>query len=291
MDLISIENYEHTRLESEDFQFNCFHIHAVDTPPHWHNHTEIVFVHSGSCTIYINGTSYACGEGDLLVIPHGSLHSIICNFYSEYVAIVIGDALFSSMVKDFHISRSLRPFFSGNNYEPLQVSKEHSSYSRFRGTISSIIDEERSQKNNYEMVIKVELCRFFSDLIREFPELLSVVTVQQNAGIYKMKRVLEYIFIHYRDKINISFMARYSNMSDQYFCRLFKSYTGKTFIVFLSDYRLEQSNLLLKTTDLPITRIPELVGFCNGNYFSRVYKKKYGFPPSYVRKSSTEGNN
>ncbi|WP_367277196.1 helix-turn-helix domain-containing protein [Oceanispirochaeta sp.] len=284
MDLISIENYENTRLESEDFQFNCFHIQNADTPPHWHNHTEIIFIKQGNCSIYINGTAFMCSEGDIILVPHGCLHSILCNTHSVYIAIVIGDTLFSSMVADSHINRSLRPFFSDNTYEPIQLSKQSKSYCRFLSLIVSIIDEESNQKNSYEMIVKVELCRFFSDLTREFPELLFVTPIQQSSVILKMKKAIEYIFIHYSDKISISFMARYSNMSDQHFCRLFKSYTGKTFIDFLSDYRLEQSNLLLKTTDLPITGIPELVGFCNVNYYSRVYKKKYGYPPSFVRK-------
>lgn len=169
MDLISIENYEHTRLESENFQFHCFHCKDADTPPHWHNHTEIIFIQRGSCSVYINGTAYLCGEGDLLVVPHGCLHSILCNRESTYVAIVIGDTLFSSMVADAHIYRSLRPFFSENPYEPIQVSAQLRSYKKFFSVIVSIIDEERNQKNNYEMMIKVELCRFFSDLMREFP--------------------------------------------------------------------------------------------------------------------------
>lgn len=80
-------------------------------------------------------------------------------------------------------------------------------------------------------------------------------------------------------------MSNYANMSNQHFCRLFKAYTGKTFIEFLSLYRLEQSNLLLITTDVPITQIPERTGFCNANYFARVYKNRYGHPPSYTRKN------
>lgn len=283
MDQISIDNYEETQLGNDDFQFNCFHIRNYDTPPHWHNHTEIIYIRSGSCTMYINGIALLCGEEDIILVPHGSLHSIVENDCADYCAIVIGDSLFASMITDIHCNNILFPFFSDNPYNPIHISRRLRSHSVLSVPINTIITEEKNRKEGFKMIIKVELCRFFAELIREFPERSLEETVHQNITAQKMKKVIEYISIHFTEKISISLMAEYSHISNQHFCRLFKEFTGKTFIDFLTDYRLEQSNLLLKSTDLPITRIPELTGFCNGNYFSRVYKNKYGFPPSSAR--------
>ena len=284
MDFISIENHENTRLENVDFQFKCFHINNYDTPPHWHNHREIIYINKGRCSIYLNGTLLLCNEGDLVFVPHGSLHSINCDNSADYFAIVIGDTLFASMMTDIHCNGLLHPFFSENTIEPWHIDKTQAEYSRLFAPINSIINEEENRQVWYEMIIKIELCRFFAQLVRDFPEILSSQSNQQNMTTIKMKNVIEYIFVHYSEKITISLMAEFSHMSNQHFCRLFKAYTGKTFINYLTDYRLEQSNILLKTTDLPITRIPELTGFCNGNYFARIYRNRYGHAPSYTRK-------
>ena len=225
-----------------------------------------------------------CRQGDIVLVPHGSLHSIVADNHAVYNAIVIGDTFFDSMLSDIHCRRTLNPFFSADTQEPLHIRRDHSEYSNLIIPITRILEEERYRKGCFEMIIKVELCLFFAELIRGFPERLEKETIQQDMVTIKMKKVIQYIVIHFTEKISITDMAEYSHMSNQHFCRLFKAFTGKTFIVFLTDFRLEQSNKLLKTTDLPITRIPELTGFCNGNYFTRTYRNKYGFPPSHMRK-------
>ena len=81
------------------------------------------------------------------------------------------------------------------------------------------------------------------------------------------------------------------NMSEQHFSRLFKTYTGKTFIDYLTQFRLEQARKLLLKSDLPITQIPELTGFCNPNYFSRIFKHYYEQTPSEARKCKADAKN
>lgn len=283
MDLLSIDNYEHTILKNDEFQFNCFHRCKGDTPPHWHNHTEIIFVHRQNCTIYINGTSLLCGEGDVVLVPHGCLHSIVRQSEAQYTAIVIGDSLFSSLMSDSHFNNVLSPFLHDKLFIPVHLTNEHKEYGKLSQIVKTIINEEINQNPDFEMRIKVELCLFFLEIMREYPDVFTADPQASGSVIIKMKSVIEYIFTHFSEKVTLSQIAEMSHMSDQHFCRVFKSYTGKTFIKFLSDYRLDQAVLLLKTTDLPISRIPELVGFCNGNYFSRVFKNKYGFPPSRIR--------
>jgi AraC family transcriptional regulator, transcriptional activator of pobA len=102
--------------------------------------------------------------------------------------------------------------------------------------------------------------------------------------IYRLiKSSLDYLNLHYSERITVRHMSEYCHLSIQHFSRLFKSYTGKTFIEYLTLFRLEQARKILSGTDIPIIQIPDLVGFCNGNYFSRLYKKYYGHPPSMGR--------
>ena len=50
--------------------------------------------------------------------------------------------------------------------------------------------------------------------------------------------------------------------------------------------RLHRAKKLLKTTEFEISEIAEKVGFSDYNYFSRVYKKRYGKSPYNYRKKS-----
>ena len=59
-------------------------------------------------------------------------------------------------------------------------------------------------------------------------------------------------------------------MSAAYFSTVFKKETGKTFINYLTDYRMEQAVDLLLTKDEKTYIIAEKVGYSDPNYFSYV---------------------
>lgn len=284
INLIYATNYEHTLLENDTFPFNCFYIPSFHTLPHWHNHTEIIYIASGTSEVYINGSLYLCEQGTLVVTPHGSLHSILPIGSSNYYAILIGDTLLKTLSEDHHLSKVLNPILLNNNLTPFHIPSDHSLHNTLLTSIQLIIQEAQNKQDYSESVIKLELCRFITQLVRHFSETLVFQTIYQSTSTQNLKKAMEYLSGHYHEKITIADMGHLMNMSEQHFCRLFKSFTGKTFIEYLTLYRLEQANKLLLNTTLPITQIPELTGFCNTNYFSRVYKCRYGQPPSQTRK-------
>lgn len=53
---------------------------------------------------------------------------------------------------------------------------------------------------------------------------------------------------------------------------------------YINRRRLHKAKSLLKTTDMSIPEIASAVGFNDYNYFSRVYKKRYGKAPRFYRK-------
>jgi two-component system response regulator YesN len=57
--------------------------------------------------------------------------------------------------------------------------------------------------------------------------------------------------------------------------------------VTLTDYinktRLENSKMLLKSSDLPISVVALNVGYTDPNYFVKLFKKQYGVTPSEYR--------
>ena len=58
---------------------------------------------------------------------------------------------------------------------------------------------------------------------------------------------------------------------------------GISYVNFLTNLRLQKAVELLKTTDEKTYIIAEMVGYADQNYFSYVFKKKYGVSPSKYR--------
>jgi AraC-like DNA-binding protein len=87
---------------------------------------------------------------------------------------------------------------------------------------------------------------------------------------------------YYRET-RIDEIAGMLNISTSYFCRKFKQFYGVTFITYLNDIRLREARELLEKTSLSITEISHKVGFTEITYFSRSFKKKFGYAPSHLR--------
>ena len=108
---------------------------------------------------------------------------------------------------------------------------------------------------------------------------------RQNNTKSFVTRAVEYVRENYADQsISIETVCRTLGVSAAYFSTVFKKETGKTFIGYLTDYRMEAAEELLLTTDVKTYMIAEKVGYGDPNYFSYAFKKKYGMSPSKYRK-------
>lgn len=103
-------------------------------------------------------------------------------------------------------------------------------------------------------------------------------------------KAVEYVENHYGDQeLTIDVMCDYLGVSSAYFSTVFKKETGKTFIHYLTDYRMEKAVELLMSTSEKTYVIAEKIGYSDPNYFSYVFKKKFGVSPSKY-KSINIGN-
>lgn len=96
-----------------------------------------------------------------------------------------------------------------------------------------------------------------------------------------VEKAVEYVHEHYSDQnLSIETICSYLNVSAAYFSTIFKKETGKTFINFLTDYRMEEALELLMTQNEKTYIIAEKVGYSDPNYFSYAFKKQFGMSPS-----------
>lgn len=96
----------------------------------------------------------------------------------------------------------------------------------------------------------------------------------------------EYIEANFNNKnLSLAMVADHLNTSVYIVTRLFKESTGKNFKEYVLDKRMEYARELLKSTPTKIAEISSMAGFENAEYFSSVFKAKYGMTPTQYRKS------
>lgn len=79
-------------------------------------------------------------------------------------------------------------------------------------------------------------------------------------------------------------LCQHLSVSMSYFSSFFKEETGKTFIEYLTDLRMEKAKNLLAHSDLMLYRIAEEVGYEHPAYFTANFKKQTGFKPKEYRR-------
>ena len=97
-------------------------------------------------------------------------------------------------------------------------------------------------------------------------------------------KAVDYVRDNYGDQeLTIDKICGILGVSAAYFSTTFKKETGKTFINYLTDYRMEQAVQRLIEKDDKTYVIAAQVGYADPAYFSYVFKKKFGVSPTRYR--------
>lgn len=95
--------------------------------------------------------------------------------------------------------------------------------------------------------------------------------------------VIAYIKENYLSSISLADIADQFFLSKEHLSRLFKKETGQNLFSYIMELKLSEGKHLLETTDMTLDDIAFHLGFSNGNYFSKVFKKNCGLSPSEYR--------
>lgn len=98
-----------------------------------------------------------------------------------------------------------------------------------------------------------------------------------------ISEALEYMHQHYMEDISMAEVAQQVYRSPGYFSRQFKEEVGENFNVYLTMYRLDRAQEMLRSTDLRISEIAERVGYTSAGYFAKMYKRYKGTTPELER--------
>jgi two-component system response regulator YesN len=107
-----------------------------------------------------------------------------------------------------------------------------------------------------------------------------------------ISKAQDYVQEHYAEEsLSLDDICGALGISNSYFSTIFKKETGKSFVGYLTDYRMQRAAQILLETDEKSYIIAKSVGYTDPNYFSYVFKRKFGVSPSKYRTEQAKFEN
>lgn len=135
-----------------------------------------------------------------------------------------------------------------------------------------------------------------SSVCGSMDELLARLTALQKEYLEEMSRKREadtvrpirmakqYIQNHYSEPITQEEVSGAVGLSAAYFSVLFKKVEGEGFAKYLIGVRMEQAKILLRETNIPVSKICQQVGYNDLKHFTHTFEKTTGVKPTVYRK-------
>lgn len=250
-------------------------------PWHWHEEVEFSLVRRGALQVTVAGRRQVLEEGDGMFLNTNVLHAM-------------GPA--DPAVETVWDSHMLHPVLLGGHYKSVFDSKYLSPVlknkrcdlivfrpdSDARRTLLNLLAEAAVQDRPDS---EFRTRNIFSDiwllLMREAEALDAPPPVSQE----RVQLMLTYIQQHFREKLTLEQIAAAAAVSERECLRCFRSCIQTTPFTYLTDYRIQVAERLLRTTSLSVTEIALETGFSDGAYFSKLFRQARSVSPTQFRKN------
>lgn len=237
--------------------------------PHYHSLYEIYFLEEGSCTYIIDNKVYNVQSGDIVIIPDGVIH------HTKYDDIKHSRILINCT--DQYIPSATRKAFSSGTYlyrNPFVTDE----VKKILGKI------EKEYILNDTFTDEVIICHTHSLFYLLMRNTDTCITIDDGNKV--IEKAVAYIKENFASDITLSSLANKFSVSPEHFSRMFKKETGLGFSKYLNSLRLQYAEQILKSDKSQnITKVAEICGFEDSNYFSKKFKDVYGISPKKVQKN------
>ena len=116
----------------------------------------------------------------------------------------------------------------------------------------------------------------------DVPGDVSPVIAAEELSHYRpeIQSILNYIHEHYDERITLQDLSAFACLNEAYLSRLFKMETKKTINSYINELRIYKAKELLKSPNIMVKEVAQLVGIKDQLYFNRVFKKFCGENPT-----------
>lgn len=244
---------------------------------HWHEYAEFIWLQGGHMTAVVQADTYELEPGDLLVINSGELHMThisACPSQCPYVLMQLS----AQRMSEYFPGREGLRFTTLIRREELEQTPSLLQPLR---AMQQLFEEGQ---DGYQLLFRARLFEFLHAMYQLHSA--AAVRLTESASARDLNRIMDVVDWtqkHYREPLSLDDAANHLSISKEYFCRIFKKYTGQTFLDYLCMLRTTRFYEGLRGSDQSIPTLMEQNGLTNYKTFLRMFHELYGTTPQKVR--------
>lgn len=222
---------------------------------------EIEFYLEDGRITYTDGVAYQIKKGHVRIGSPGEVTYSLLPFKTKFIRFTASDRIKKEIDLLPRYFRSHRPY-------------------ELEKMLDELITLQQTKVN--DILLAGKLLVFIDSIIRDSEtSLISGVS----DSVLEAK---SYIDAHVGDQITLTDISKAVNLSPNYLHTIFKQLLGTTPRDYLTEKRLRFTCELLSTTSLPLSEIAERCGFCNQQYMSQLFKKRFSVTPMEYRRTTVK---
>jgi two-component system response regulator YesN len=153
------------------------------------------------------------------------------------------------------------------------------------------VDEQRLfTESPYEELYRKqsikEITGWFDGLIDRATERIGIEL--QSKGNHHVTKVIDMLQSDLGADWSLNIVSTRLQLNPAYVGRLFKQYTGRAFIEYLTGLRIERSKRLLADPQMTVNEVSRQMGYHNAYYFIKLFKESTGLTPGEYRKKQSQ---
>jgi len=273
------------------FSYSCHYESGDKTQLHTHEYLELAYVVSGSFRQCILGKDITFHQGDLCLIDKNCLHQDYLDTRPASILFLgISNEIFEEIMERDAATERITSFLQS----ALLKQKNLQQFLHFRPLPGSVEPMERCLKQIlYELVSPDDasgiICRGL--LIRIFTLLSASYEFSLSRELHRemswliYEEITGFIRANYKN-VSIRMLTERFHFQEDYFNRLLKAKTGKTYTEYVQELRLSEACRLLTETTESIDRIAVQVGYQNKGYFYKIFAERYQMTPARFRREN-----
>lgn len=145
------------------------------------------------------------------------------------------------------------------------------------------IDLEWSAEQNHQQIYLCQTLPMLKKMVNQQLEKLSLTIASSLNHLDIVDELIRYTQENYQTELTLKKIGEIFNYNSAYLGKKFRKETGKNYLSFLDEVRMEKASDILSHSNFMVYEVAEMVGYTNSDYFYKKFKQHFDVSPNEYR--------